>query len=105
MEEEFSAFVDTLAVKDPVHKIILNCSADYAKSAADIVQDIKLQCCHTVLWRDSLKRLFELGELQIAECGNGHTMQGIIREAGFRDKVYLMSNPKDLQMYVKLVKG
>jgi malonyl CoA-acyl carrier protein transacylase len=105
MEDEFSAFVDTLQVKDPVHKIILNCSADYAQSAADIVKDIKLQCCHTVLWRDSLKRLFELGELQIAECGNGHTMQGIIREAGFRDKVYLMSNPKELQMYVKLVKG
>lgn len=104
MEAEFSAFVDTLEVKDPECGIILNCSADYAKSAADIVRDIKMQCCHTVLWRDSLKRLFELEDLKIAECGNGHTMQGIIREAGYRDKVYLMSDPRDLKMYAKLVK-
>jgi len=104
MEEEFSAFVDTLKVNDPAHRIILNCSADYAQSAEDIVRDIKLQCCHTVLWRESLRRLFELEDLKIAEVGNGHTMQGIIREAGFRDKVYLMSNPRELQMYVKAVK-
>ena len=105
MEAEFSAYVDTLAIKDPKCKIILNCSADYAQSAADIVRDIKMQCCHTVLWRESLKRLFELEDLKIAECGNGHTMQGIIREAGFRDKVYLMSDLRDLKMYVKTVKG
>ena len=105
MVQEFTAFVETLDVKDPACGIILNCSAEYAKNAADIVRDIELQCCHTVLWRDSLKRLFEQEDLKIAECGNGHTMQGIIREAGYRDKVYLMSNPKELQMYVKMVKG
>ena len=104
MVDEFTAFVETLEVKDPACGIILNCSAEYAKSAADIVRDIELQCCHTVLWRDSLKRLFEQKDLKIAEVGNGHTMQGILREAGFRDKVYLMSNPKELQMYVNLVK-
>ena len=104
MEDEFASFADTLTVRDPACRIILNCSAEYAENAADIVRDIKMQCCHTVLWRDSLKKLFELEDLKIAEVGNGHTMQGIIREAGFRDRVYLMSNPRELQMYVKLVK-
>lgn len=104
MEEEFSAFVDTLPVKDPARRIILNCSAQYAESAADITADIKAQCCHTVLWRDSLKRLFEIPDLHIAEVGNGHTMQGILREAGYHDKVYLMNSPKELQMYAKAAK-
>ncbi len=104
MEEEFSSFVDTLEVKDPETRIILNCSADYAKGAEDIVRDIKMQCCHPVLWRESLSLLFENDNLDIAECGNGRTMQGIIRDAGFRGKVYLMSNPKDFQMFVKAVK-
>ena len=104
MEGEFSSFVDTLEVKDPECRIILNCSGDYAESAEDIVRDIKLQCCHPVLWRESLNRLFENEKLEIAECGNGHTMQGIIRDAGYQGKVYLMSSLKDFQMFVKAVK-
>ena len=101
MEAEYCAFMDSLPVSQPMHRIILNCSAKIAGSVQDVIDDIKKQCCHTVLWNDSLKLLYSLGEMKIAEVGAGKTMAGIIRNTGYKEKVYLMSERRDFMTYTR----
>lgn len=101
MEDEYSAYIDTLKINDPVHRIILNCSAQFGYTAQDIINDIKCQCCHTVLWNDSLKLLYSIGELLIAEVGSGKTITNIIRNTGYRSRIYSMSERKDFDLYLK----
>lgn len=101
MEEEYSAYMDTLEVKQPKRRIILNCAARAAETAQDVIDDIKKQCCHTVLWSDSLQLLFSLGETKIAEVGAGKTMAGIIRNNNYKGRVFLMSDRKDFDIYSK----
>lgn len=101
MEEKYSAYIDTLKVNDPVHSIILNCSAQFGYTAQDIITDIKRQCCHTVLWNDSLKLLYSVGELLIAEVGTGKTIANIIRSTGYKGKIYAVSERKDFDAYLK----
>ncbi len=100
MEEQYSAYIDTLKVNDPVHRIILNCSAQFGYTVQDIITDIKRQCCHTVLWNDSLKLLYSMGELLIAEVGSGKTIANIIRNTGYKGRIYSMSEPKDFDTYL-----
>lgn len=104
MEKAFCDYVDTLTINDPKYKIILNCSGDYGHSAADVIKDIKDQCCHMVLWKKSIDLMMQNDNLKIAEVGAGKTMAGIIRNCGCKDKVYTMSDMKDLAQYVDLVK-
>lgn len=99
MEKEYFDFLDTIKLQDPRHRIILNCSARVSDSAEEILSDVKRQCCHTVLWYDSLKCLFAQGEMRIAEVGAGKKMAGIIRNSGYKEKVYLMSDKKDFTLY------
>lgn len=101
MEAEYSAYLSTLEVQEPKHRIILNCSAQIAETAKDVFDDIIRQCCHTVLWYDSLKLLYTLGDFRIAEVGAGKTMAGIIRNTGYKEKVFLMSEPRDFAAYTR----
>ena len=97
---DYDELLNTLSIHDPECDIILNCSAILGKTALDIRKDLSLQPFNTVLWRDSLKLLFSMGDLKIAEVGAGRSMSAIIRSMGYKDRVYAMSDRKDLEGYL-----
>lgn len=102
IESDLADFVDSLPMTEPSCRMLLNCKGDYADSVEDIRQDMKMATCHTVMWANSLSRLFENPDLAIAEVGMGKTMSGLIRNMGYKSKIYLMSEPRDLFEFTKL---
>lgn len=105
MEQAFSDYLDTLHFNEPKCRIILNCAGDYGKTASDLKADMIAQCCHVVLWRDCMEKLRGVPDLDVAEVGVGRIMAGIMRNCGFKEKVSLMSDPKEFSMYVKKTTG
>lgn len=106
IEDELAEFIDTLPMKEPSCQMILNCKGDFATSAEDIRNDLKLATCHTVLWGQGLERLLEYDDLLICEAGIGKAMAGMVRNMGYKGKIYLLSEARDFHDYtVKAKKG
>ena len=106
IEDELAEFIDTLPMKEPRCQMILNCKGDFATSAEDIRNDLKLATCHTVLWGQGLERLLEYDDLLICEAGIGKAMAGMVRNMGYKGKIYLLSEARDFRDYtVKAKKG
>lgn len=105
IEQELSDFIDTLPVEEPCCRIILNCKGDYADSADEIRRDLKLATCHTVNLFSGIERLLSNDALCIAEAGVGKAMAGMLRNMGYKDKVYLLSELKDFDQYIKRTTG
>lgn len=106
IEDELAAFIDTLPMAEPNCKMILNCKGDFATSAEEIRKDLKLATCHTVLWGQGLERLLENDDLLICEAGIGKAMAGMVRNVGYRGKIYLLSEARDFHDYtVKAQRG
>ena len=86
--------------------MILNCKGDFATSAEEIRKDLKLATCHTVLWGQGLERLLENDDLLICEAGIGKAMAGMVRNVGYKGKIYLLSEARDFHDYtVKAQRG
>ena len=106
IEDDLAEFIDTLPMKEPRCQMILNCKGDFATSAEDIRNDLKLATCHTVLWGQGLERLLEYDDLLICEAGIGKAMAGMVRNMGYKGKIYLLSEARDFRDYtVKAKKG
>lgn len=100
IEHELSEFIDTLVIHEPSCRFILNCKGDYADSAEDIRRDLKLATCHTVNLYSGIEKLLSNEELCIGEAGVGKTMAGMLRNMGYKDKVYLLSELRDFDQYI-----
>ncbi len=105
MEQAFIDYLNTLHLNEPKCRIVLNCAGDYGRTAADLKADMIAQCCHVVLWRDCMEKLRNIPNLNVAEVGVGRIMAGIMRNCGFKDKVSLMSDPREFNMYVSKMTG
>ncbi len=106
IEDELADFIDTLPMTEPKCRMILNCKGDFAKSAEEIRNDLKLATCHTVLWGQGLERLLENDDLLICEAGIGKAMAGMVRNMGYKGKIYLLSDARDFHDFtVKAQKG
>lgn len=106
IEDELAEFIDTLPMKEPCCRMILNCKGDFAASAEEIRNDLKLATCHPVLWGQGLERLLENDDLLICEAGIGKAMAGMVRNMGYKGKIYLLSEARDFHDYtVKAKRG
>ncbi len=102
MEDELMAYVDAMELKEPKIKVLLNCKGDYALNTEDIKKEIRRQCCHTVLWYDSIKKIIKENEDCIfAEVGIGKVLTGMMRSIDAKQTVYMVSNPKQMEKLKK----
>ena len=100
MVEDFKKFVNSLEFKKPVCKILLNCKGGYSDDPEEIREDVINQCVNTVKWVDCINRLLSDENVQIAEVGAGKIMASLVKGFDRKKKVYLMSNPADLEEFV-----
>ena len=106
IEDELADFIDSLPMTEPSCRMILNCKGDFADSAEEIRQDLKLATCHTVLWGPGIEKLLQYEDLLICEAGIGKAMAGMVRNQGYKNKIYLLSEARDFHDYtVKAQKG
>ena len=105
MEEEFAGFIDAMDMAEPKCKLMLNCKGDYATDAEDIKQELKNQCCHTVLWSQGVKNVIATTEdIIFAEVGVGKVLTGMMRSIDNKQSVYMLSNPMQFNKFTKTVK-
>ena len=106
IEDELADFIDSLPMTEPACRMILNCKGDFAVSAEEIRRDLKLATCHTVLLGPGIEKLLQYDDLLICEAGIGKTMAGMVRNQGYRNKIYLLSEARDFHDYIiKAQKG
>lgn len=102
MEEPFMDYVNTIELKEAKTKLVLNCKGDYAINQEDIKKEIRNQCCHTVLWYDSIQKIInEKEDYCFAEVGVGKVLTGLMRSIDPKQKVYMISNPKQREQLKK----
>ena len=105
MEDTFMAYVDEMEFKEPEIKLMLNCKGDYATDIEDIKNEIRNQCCHTVLWNDGVKKIIEIKkDLVFAEVGVGKVLTGMMRSIDSKQKVWMISNVKQRNQLIQYVK-
>ncbi len=103
MEEEFAEFIEKIQFSDPKCRLMLNCKGDFATDARDIKNEIKNQCCRTVLWYEGVKKVIESKkEIFFAESGVGKVLSGMMRSIDNRQKVLMLSNPMQYNKFIKL---
>lgn len=105
MEDEFAKFINTIEFSAPKCKLMLNCKGDYATDVDDIKQELKNQCCHTVLWCDGIKKVIsDMPDIVFAEAGVGKVLTGMMRSIDNKQNVLMMSNPAQFNKFIKSVK-
>ena len=105
MEAEFAEFINAIDFAAPKCKLMLNCKGDFATDVDDIKNELKNQCCHTVLWCDGVKKVIDtMQPLVFAETGVGKVLTGMMRSIDSKQNVLMMSNPAQFNKFIKSVK-
>lgn len=105
MEQEFAEFIECIVFNPPTCKLMLNCKGGFAESVQDIKEEIRNQCCHTVLWYMGVKKMIDSDEnIIFAETGVGKVLTGIMRSIDKEQNMLFLSNPIQYNKFINLVK-
>lgn len=77
--EKFSSFLDDFSFNDPLFPVVSNATGNYATSARQIKDNLKLQMDHPVLWEKSMRLLVNDGFNIFVEVGPGKVLQGLMK--------------------------
>ncbi|WP_033439064.1 ACP S-malonyltransferase [Saccharothrix sp. NRRL B-16314] len=81
VEDEFAAELERVVVRDPVVPIVANVIADYARTAADVLGNLRRQLTGAVRWTETMSRLADAGMTRFVEVGPGRVLTGFVRAA------------------------
>jgi [acyl-carrier-protein] S-malonyltransferase len=102
-EEEFIAYLNTVAFNSPAHMIIHNVTADHCGNGKAIQRLMALQLCSPVRWYDSIRRLVSENVEVFVEVGPGRVLTGLLKKIVPQDydhEVYAVSNMKTLETLI-----
>ena len=77
--KKFSSFLEKFQFKEPLCPVVSNATGEYATSAEQIKDNLKLQMDHPVLWEKSMKLLLGDGFDAFIEVGPGKVLQGLMK--------------------------
>lgn len=78
--DKFAEYLDKIAIKDPEIPIIMNVTADYLKSAAEVKELLIKQLYSSVLWQQSIEKVINDGAEEFVEVGPGKVLSGLIKK-------------------------
>jgi len=102
-EEEFTAFLDTIAFTTPTNRVIHNVTADACDDGPAIRTLMARQLCSPVRWFDTIGRLMAEEVNVFVEVGPGKVLAGLLKKilpAEYDHRVYTVSNLKTLDAFV-----
>jgi [acyl-carrier-protein] S-malonyltransferase len=76
----FSQTLDKLNINNALIPIIMNYDAKPHTKKEEILENLKLQINHPVLWTDSVKYMFENGVNVLIECGPGKVLSNMLKK-------------------------
>jgi [acyl-carrier-protein] S-malonyltransferase len=103
-EEDFKAFLQTIAFNSPQSAVVFNVTADTESDPDEIRAVMSRQLCSPVKWCDSMKKLVEV-EIEIfVEIGPGKVLTGLLRKNLPKDYPATVFNVNDLTTFENFIK-
>jgi len=103
-EEDFKAFLQTIAFNSPQSAVVFNVTADTESDPDEIRSVMSRQLCSPVKWYDSMKQLVE-EEIEIfLEIGPGKVLTGLLRKNLPKDYPATVFNVNDLNTFENFIK-
>ncbi|MGB5420990.1 MAG: ACP S-malonyltransferase, partial [Desulfobacterales bacterium] len=103
-EEDFKAFLETVAFNSPQSAVVFNVTANTENDPDEIRSIMSRQLCSPVKWYDSMKQLAE-DEIDIfVEIGPGKVLTGLLRKNLPKDYPATVFNVNDLNTFENLIK-
>jgi [acyl-carrier-protein] S-malonyltransferase len=103
-EEDFKAFLQSVAFNSPQSSVVFNVTADTESDPDEIRSVMSRQLCSPVKWYDSMKQLVGK-EIEIfVEIGPGKVLTGLLRKILPKDYPATVFNVNDLNTFEKFIK-
>jgi len=103
-EEDFKAFLQTVAINSPQSAVVFNVTADTEFDPNEIRSVMSRQLCSPVKWHDAMKQLVE-EEIEIfVEIGPGKVLAGLLRKNLPKDYPATVFNINDLKTFENFIK-
>ncbi len=77
--------------------IIANINAEYYRSSQEIIEGLKMQLTHPILWQKCMERLIADGIEMFYEIGPGKVLTGLMRRIDRKQKVVNVSDAASLK--------
>jgi len=77
--------------------IIANVNADYYKNSEGIIEGLKMQLTHPILWQECMEKLIADGIEMFYEIGPGKVLTGLMRRIDRKQKVVNISDAAGLK--------
>lgn len=103
-EKKMSIALEDVLINRPMIPLISNITARPTTNPIDIKQNLILQICGRVRWRETLDELAALGIDEIVEIGSGNVLTNMIKKTNHAFKTTNISKINELGAFIKLLK-
>ena len=103
-EEDFKAFLKTVAINSPQSAVVFNVTADTEFDPDEIRSVMSRQLCSPVKWHDAMKQLVEEEIEVFVEIGPGKVLTGLLRKNLPKDYPATVFNINDLKTFENFIK-
>ena len=99
-EEKMRVALDKAVINKPLIPIIQNYTAKPTLDPTEIKQNLMLQICGRVRWRETLELFHKLEIAHIVEIGAGSVLTNMLRKINYPYKLSNISNLEELQNFL-----
>ena len=103
-EEDFKAFLQTIAFNSPPSAVVFNVTANTESDPDEIRSIMSRQLCSPVKWYDSMKQLVEEKIEIFVEIGPGKVLTGLLRKNLPKDYPATVFTVNDLNTFENFIK-
>lgn len=95
---ELATVLNQVPLADPVVPVVANVTADYARTAAAVRENLRQQVARPVRWEESMGRLLADGYRTFVEVGPGNVLSGLLKRL---DRQVTIGQVDDIQTLEK----
>lgn len=100
-EEKMQAALDKVIINKPLIPVIQNYTAQPALDPLEIKQNLVLQICGRVRWRETLELFNTLDITHIVEVGAGNVLTNMLRKINYPFKLSNISNVEEMKLFLQ----
>lgn len=100
VENQMRQALSGVKINNPLVPIITNIDARMTSNAANIKENLALQVCGRVRWRQTLHQFKQLAITEIVEVGSGRILTGMIKKTAHNYKLTNISNLPELEEFI-----
>jgi len=100
-EDKMQIALDKTVINKPIIPVIQNYTAKPVINPLEIKQNLILQICGRVRWRETLQLLNDLEVTHIIEIGAGNVLTTMLRKINYPFKLSNISNVEDINLFLQ----